>query len=286
VGRWFVLVAVAILPVARVVAEPHDHADSSHEESSVVPDPAERIHSVELDYEIRRDGTVAFEQRFRLGVAGVAIHRGPVLNFLTAFRGPGGLILDNELEILEVTRDGSPEEFRVEPRDGFTTVFVGSPGRDLEPRIHEYRVRGRTQSDWHRSEGEFAAVFDLVGPLPRLPIEALTARIRLPEDIGISQYTSSVTGVIDPVAEKRGPAVESGVADGVLTVRSTAALGPDRSFFVNLTWPSATFATKSQWLKVMRQHPKLPLAGFSAFLLLWVLVRLVKTMFRHTHAAS
>lgn len=286
VGIALALVAATALPVMRAAEdhdEDHDHAGETPE---VAPDPAERIHSVELAYEIRRDGTVEFEQRFRLGVAGVAIRRGPVLNYLTVFEGPGGLILDNELEILEVTRDGSPEVFRAEPRDGFTTLFIGASDRDLEHRIHEYRVRGRTQSDWRQGEGEFSTVFDLVGPLPRLPIEALTTTIRLPEGVEVSQYTPSVTGVADPVAARRGPAFESGFADGVLTVRATAALGADRSFFVNLSWPSATFATKSQWLKVMRQHPKIPLTGFSAFLLLWALLLLVKRIVQRVPAGT
>lgn len=279
-----VSLAAAALPWMRAEEEHDPSHDHPHVENEVAPDPAERIHSVEISYEIRRDGTVEFEQCFRLGVAGVAIRRGPVLNYLTVFQGPGGLVLDNELEILDVVRDGSPEVFLAEPKDGFTTLFIGASDRDLEHRVHEYRVRGRTQSDWRQGEGEFSAVFDLVGPLPRLPIEALTATIRLPEGVEVSQYTPSATGVVDAVAARRGPAFESGFADGVLTVRATAALGADRSFFVNLSWPSATFATKSQWLKVMRQHPKIPLAGFSALLLLWALLLLVKQIARRVPA--
>ncbi len=245
--------------------------------------PDERLHSLEADYEIRRDGTVAFEQRFRLGVAGSMIRRGPILNYLTVFSGPGGLILDNELEVAEVLRDGEPEPFRVERGEGFLSLYVGSAERELEHRVHDYAIRGSMRADWRRGEGEFSTIFDLVGPLPRLPLDAASATIRLPEGVAFSRFTPSATGV-DPAAERHGPAVAAEAAGNVLSVRSTTPMGEDRTFFVNLAWPSAGFAMKSQWLQVMRQHPRLPLAGFSSILLAWALGVLVIRMVRKRRA--
>ncbi len=264
VGIALALVAAAALPVMRAAEDHDEDHDHAGETPAVAPDPAERIHSVEVAYEIRRDGTVEFEQRFRLGVAGVAIRRGPVLNYLTVFEGPGGLILDNELEILEVTAMDRPKSSVPSRAMVFTTLFIGASDRDLEHRIHEYRSVDAPSRTGGRAKENSPPSSTSVGPLPRLPIEALTATIRLPEGVEVSQYTPSVTGVADPVAARRGPAFESGFADGVLTVRATAALGADRSFFVNLSGPSATFATKSQWLKVMPTSEDSP-HGFSAF---------------------
>ena len=253
----------------------HDHSPSS----AVAPDPKERIHTLDVAYEIKRDGTVTFEQRFRLGVAGVAIKRGPVLNYLTVFQGPAGLILDSELVILAVLRDGQPEPFRVDRNAGFVSLYLGSADHELDLRDHDYIVRGRMEADWIKGEGEFSTVFDLVGSLPTLPIDAVVATVKFPDGVPLSRYTPAVTGVVAG-AEQSGPAYEAGFADNVLTVRTTAPLQIDRSFFLNLTWPSAGFATQSQWLKVMRQHPRLPLAGFSAILLTWALVLLVLRFLR------
>ncbi len=242
-------------------------------------DPAERIHSLEVEYEIRRDGTVVFEQRFLLGVAGAAIRRGPLLSYLTVFQGPGGLILDNELEILDVRRDGEPEPFHVKRGEGFLSLYVGEPDRLLEHRDHRYLVRGRMEADWRRGEGEFSTAFDVVGSLPTLPIDEASVVVRLPEGVAPSRFTPSVSGV-DPAAERNGPAWNMREEGRATVVRTTAAMGRNRSFFVNLAWPSETFATKSHWLKVMRQHPRLPLAGFSAILLVWALLLLVRRVVR------
>jgi len=265
------------LPLGAAVEEDHDH---DHPETArVTADPAERIHSLEVDYEIHRDGVVTFEQRFQLGVAGVAIRRGPVLNYLTVFQGPGGLVLDTELEILEVTRDGAPEPFRADHKSGFVTLFIGSEAHDLEHRSHDYVIKGRMREDWRRDEDEFSAVIDLVGALPTLPIDAAVATVRLPEGVPVLRYTPALTGV-DPEAERHGPAWRADAAGNRIRVEATAPMGENRSFFLNLAWPSATFATKSQWMLVMKQHPRLPLAAFSGLVLCWALLILVRRAMR------
>lgn len=261
--------------LSAAVEEAHDH--DHPEVSSVAPDPAERIHAFEVDYEIHRDGLVTFEQRFRLGVAGVAIRRGPVLNFLTVFQGPAGLILDTELEIVAVTRDGAPEPFRADRKSGFVTLFIGEADRDLEHREHQYVIQGRMREDWRREEGEFSAVIDLVGALPTLPVDAAVATVRLPEGVPVLRYTPSLTGV-DPEAERHGPAWRAEAAGNRLRVEATAPIGENRSFYLNLAWSSATFATKSQWMLVMKQHPRLPLAALSGLALCWALLLLVRRM--------
>lgn len=275
-GYPSILLAIALALPAGADDE-HDHG--AVESGRVPPDPSERIYSLELDYEIHRDGIVTFEQRFQIGVAGAAIRRGPVLQFLTVFQGPAGLILDNELEILEVTRDGAPEPFRADSKPGFVTLFLGSEDRDLEYRRHDYVVRGRMREDWRRGEDEFSAVIDLAGSLPALPIETAVATVRLPEGVPVLRHTPSVTGAASD-AEAHGPAFRTEAQGNRIRVETTAPLGEIRSFFLNLAWPSATFATKSQWLQVMRQHPRLPLAAFSGLLLAWALVLLLRRVVR------
>ena len=277
--RLLCLALVLTLPsfLQAAVEEAHDHDHPGT--SSITPDPAERIHAFEVDYEIHRDGFVTFEQRFRLGVAGVAIRRGPVLNFLTVFQGPGGLMLDTELEILAVTRDGAPETFHADRKSGFVSLYIGAADRDLEHREHDYVVKGRLREDWRRGEGEFSAVIDLAGALPALPIDAAVATVRLPEGVPVLRYTPSLTGV-DPEAERHGPAWRAEAAGNRLRVEATAPMGENRSFYLNLAWPSATFATKSQWMLVMKQHPRLPLAALSGLALCWALLLLVRRMVR------
>jgi hypothetical protein len=232
----------------------------------------ERISGLNLDVDFGRDGVVSTTQTFTLGVAGEVIHRGPLLNYLTAFQGPGGLILINDLEVVRVLRDGKPEPFRVEKGSGFVSLYIGSSEKELEHGDYHYLVEYRSASDWRQRGREFSGVIDVSGPLPVLPIDDATVRVRLPKGVGFTDLSCSVNGF-----ETGGddPGYESIFKGGEIIVKTSRALSENRSFFINLTWPSGTFSNQSQWLKVMKQHPRIPLCVFSSILLLWALVTLL-----------
>lgn len=239
------------------------------------PDSGEHFHDLEVDYQFHRDGRIDFEQRFRLEVAGQSIQRGPLLNYLTVLRGPGGLVLDKELEILEVNRDGAEEPYHMKLGEGFVTLYIGESEHLLEHRVHHYRVRGRMEGDWRQGRGTYSTSLDITGPLPALPIHEARVRVRLPAGVSFTHHTPSVTGA-EPDPERKGPLWRSRQEEGELIVETTAPLGKQHAFFLNLTWPSESFAGSRHWLKILRQHPRLPLAGFSGILLLWALLQLMR----------
>lgn len=249
-------------------------AGRTEEKTIPVRGENERIRELKIDIEIRREGTIAIEQTFRIGVAGAMIKRGPILSFLTVFQGPGGLTLDKGIEIEKVLKEGTPEPFRVEKRDGFITIYIGSPEIELEHREHTYSVLYRTDADWRQRGGEFSTVIDAVHQFPVLPIDRAEVRIRLPEGVTISKFTPAITG-FEESGDPTDPGFTHDLDGGTLTVRTTRPLGENKTFFLNLAWPSGTFATRSQWLKVMTQHPRIPLAAFSAVLLVWALTAIL-----------
>lgn len=236
------------------------------------PHVHERIRDLTMDVTLGRDGTVSTTQAFTLGVAGIAVRRGPLLNYLTAFQGPGGLILLNELHVERVLKDGEPEPFRVETGDGFVSIYIGSSEKVLEPGEYHYLVEYRSASDWRQSGGTFSAAIDVSGPFPLLPINDSTVHVRLPEGVGFTDLSCSVNGFEMGGTE---PGYESVFKGNEIIVKTTRALSENRNFFINFTWPSGGFSDQSQWIKVMKQHPRIPLCAFSAVLLLWALVTLL-----------
>jgi len=243
-------------------------------EEARVPDTAvagERITDLQAAYLFEREGVIAMQQTFRLRVAGELFKRGPVLNFLTVFPGPAGLILDTGMEIDSVLRDGNAEPYRVEKGNGFLSLLIGSPEVELEHREHTYTVTSRSGADWRQAGGEFAGVVDVTGSFPQVPIDHAEIKLTLPEGVNLVKFSPVVTGF-----EERPGSGNAGF-DAVLqgnsvTLRTTRALGENHSVFLNLTWPSGTFAMQSQWMKVLQQHPRIPLAVLSGVLLLWALV--------------
>jgi len=239
----------------------------------------DRIKELQVRITIARDGSVWISQSFRIGVETGLIKRGPILNYLTAFQGPGGLILDNEWQVLRVLKDGEPEPYHFKNGEGFVTLYVGSPEVELEPRDYSYRIEYRTGADWRKVGGEFSAAIDAAGPLPTLPIDRAEVEVVLPDGVTISKFSPAVSGFEDP-SEALGPGFTLDSEANKVTLTTTRPLGLKRGLFINLVWPSGTFATPSQWMKVMRQHPRIPLSVFSGALLLWALATILLRAYR------
>ncbi|NLT71274.1 MAG: hypothetical protein GXX91_11350 [Verrucomicrobiaceae bacterium] len=244
--------------------------ESPHPETS----SGERVTDLQASYFFEREGTISARRTFRLRVEGEVFTRGPVLHFLTVFPGPAGLILDTGMEIDGVLRDGKPEPYRIEKGDGYLSLWIGSPEVTLEHREHTYTVTSRRRADWRQAGGEFFGGIDATGYLPHVPIDRAEVVVRLPEGVVPAKFSPAVTGFSEP-AGTGDPGFETILRDNHMTVRTTRPLGDHHSVFLNLAWPSRTFASQSLWKEVLLQHPRIPLAAFSGVLLLWALVLLL-----------
>lgn len=230
----------------------------------------DRIRDLKVRIIISRDGSVWISQNFRVRVETGLIKRGPILNYLTAFQGPGGLILDNEMQILRVMRDGKSEPCHFKNGDGFVSLYIGTSEVELEPRDYDYSIEYRTGADWRMDRGEFSASFDAAGPMPALPIDKAEVEVVLPEGVAISKYSPAVSG-FENSDDSDGTGFHLASTGNTVKLITTRPLGLRRGLFINLVWPSETFVSRSHWMKVMKQHPGIPISVFSAVLLLWAL---------------
>lgn len=238
-------------------------------EEILIADP-ESIETVDILIEVLRDGRVRTEHTFGLRVTGRTIRRGPVLNYLTAFRGPGGLILDRGLVVKEVLRNGVPEPFRTINEQGYLQLTIGSSDVFIENKTHEYTIRSTSRGDWRYDDGFAMANLDVLGPLHRYPIDSARVRFRLPDGVALDRHTVALrtaTGRLIPHDVSQ--------TTTELVVEVDESLGSGSAFFINAVWPSAGFTGKSHWLEILKQHPKLPLTAFIALLLICALVILL-----------
>jgi len=210
------------------------------------------------------------EQVFDLEVNGGAVRRGPIFRYLTLFRGPGDLVLENGMDVTEVLRDGEREPFRAVTEDGFLRLTIGSRDHLLKHRTHRYTIRTVAEGDWEHRDGLTSGTFDVLGPLAGYAIDSARVRLRLPDGVRMERYTPAIR-------DSRGHSIDVEVSETSteLVFEAGDALPPKSGFFVNAAWPSAGFATRSHWGLILRQHPKLPLTAFSAALLFAALLLLV-----------
>ncbi|MDF1852560.1 MAG: hypothetical protein P1U85_17105 [Verrucomicrobiales bacterium] len=240
----------------------------------------ESVESIDILIEVLRDGRVRTEHTFGLRVTGKTIQRGPVFHYLTAFRGPGGLVLDRGMEVEEVWRDGEPEPFRAVNEEGRLRLTIGSQDVFLEKKTHEYVIRSVSRGDWRYEGGMTMASIDVLGPLHRYPIDSARVRFRLPDGVELDKHTIALR-----TAPGRLIPFEVSQTTTELVVEAEESLGAGSAFFINAVWPSGGFTEKSHWMQILRQHPKLPLTGFSALLLFVILILLIARLRRPARSA-
>ena len=235
----------------------------------------ERYLSLESVQEVRRDGTILIENRFTVQVDGDRIKRGPRLSFLTAYRGPGNLVLRKRVSDIELFRNGEPEPFHESKGDGHLSIFCGEKNVILEPGVHEYDFRCVVDGDWRIAGGEAVGSFDVSGPFQGFSIESARLILRFPEGIRVKKHAPAVFG------SKGGmPGYEVKESGAELLVSTTSPLAENHSFEVRAIWPAAGFATHSRWGEVLRQHPKLLITALTAAVLFWILAILVVRLVR------
>ncbi len=226
-----------------------------------------RIVSLDVTVDVERDGSMEVRHKFDLQIDGKEIKRGPCLNFVTAYKGPGGLVLDMDMEFLEVLRDGEPEEHHEEVMYGHRSLFCGSAYTTLEPGIYSYEISYRAEGDWIFRGKNSYGIFDITGPFAGLPIDKVRARVQMPEGVRASQFSASLMGNTG-----EGSGFVSVDGGDKLVIETTQPLNRHHGVFMNAVWPAGDFAIRSRWGQVIRQHPRIPISVFVGTALLWALV--------------
>ena len=274
----FLCFATVVVSGANEQTSGHDHAGHDHagHADHGKDTPTERLLDLHVRAEVKRDGSVVVERELSIFVnAESSIQRGPCLNLLTVFEGPGGLILDREMQFTKVLRNGKEEPFLVEQGDGQLQLFCGSHGAILEEGVHRYLVQYTAIGDWVYRSGMAIGAFDVTGPFPGFSIEEASLTVTLPEGERFDRFSPALSGLVD-----EGPAYRADHEGGVIKILSNGPMTTDHVFFLNAVWTTGSFASTSHWLEIMDQHPKLPLAEFSAFLLFAALIGIVARSIR------
>lgn len=233
------------------------------------------VKSLEVSVDVLRDGKVEVEQNFLLSLSGSGIKRGPILSYVTVYQGLGGLILDQKMEVTEVLRNGKPEPFSILRQGGVVQITCGSSDVFLEATEQRYEVRYTRIGDWSFREGMANWAYEITEPFKNYRIEKVKFDLELPEGVELAQFATGLSG-----SEADGPGYQLNESPNGAVIESTAALRPQAFMFMNASWKASSFATQSQWIEVLTQHPKLPLSGFSAIILLSVLILLVRRLIK------
>ncbi len=204
----------------------------------------ERILDFHSEIEIREDGSLIVEERIRVRSEGQNIRRGIYRDFPTRYRTPAGLTRRVGFELLETSRDGQPEQNRVESRGNGLRIYLGRADYLLPPGGHEYRIRYRTTRQIGFFDDHDELYWNVTGNGWSFPIDQASARVTLPAAVPASELRlDGFTGLQGSTERFFTSYIED---ERRVVFETTRELGPREGLTLVLGWPKGLVTPPSE----------------------------------------
>ena len=154
----------------------------------------EQIVSFHSDISVSADGSMEVVETITVDAEGSQIRRGIYRDFPTRYRSTSGYKVNVEFSMLEATRDGSTENFRVEDYQNGVRIYLGQADRFLTPGRYRYTIRYRTRYQLGFFDGYDELYWNVTGNGWGFRIQQASATVRLPaavsqEDLQLDAFT-------------------------------------------------------------------------------------------------
>ena len=230
----------------------------------------ERILDFASDVSIDANGSLLVVETIVVQVEGQQIKRGIFRDFPTRYQNHRGLTVVVPFEVLNVQRDGTAEQYKVEPLDNGMRVRIGNPQQMLPRGPHMYRISYRTGRQLGFFERHDELYWNVTGNGWPFVIDRVSAWVRLPQPVPADKLSAEVyTGP----QGARGRDAKVSVADGEFNFETTRRLAPNEGLTIVAVFPKGIVTPPSAlqrlgWTLVDNTGE---LVGIGALLLLDVL---------------
>lgn len=202
----------------------------------------ERILDFSSSVAIQPDTGLLVTEQILVRSAGDRIRRGIFRDFPTRYGDRTGKSVRVGFDLLEVTRDGQREPFRLQRRANGVRVQIGDADVLLPPGEHRYAIRYRTTRQLGHFDGYDELYWNVTGNGWAFPIDRASATITLPRPVPFGRralYTGA-QGSRDSHARVVAE------APGRIFVQTTAPLGSREGLTVAVAFPTGVVARPSQ----------------------------------------
>jgi len=195
----------------------------------------ERILDYQSDILVHYDGNLVVTETIQVRAEGENIRRGIYRDFPTSYKDRLGNHYRVDLNVLEVRRNGDPEEFHTEQRSNGVRIYIGSQNRMIDNGIHEYQLRYQTSRQLGFFEDFDELYWNVTGNGWMFPIDHASARIELPAPVERADLkTDFYTGA----QGSQGKEARSSITNaGTIMFESTRGLQPYEGMTVVVAWP-------------------------------------------------
>jgi len=208
---------------------------SSRAHAQVSPSTSEEILDYHSDIRVQHDASLLVRESIRVRSAAVNIQHGIYRDFPTRYKDRLGNRYVIHFVVVDVSRDGQPEEFHMEERTNGERIYIGDENVILAPGEYTYALTYTA----NREIGFFAdhdeLYWNVTGTGWAFPIAHATATVTLPENIPASSI--GMDGYTGPQGA-RGKAFASSMGTGpAVSFVCTRPLAAGEGFTLVVTWP-------------------------------------------------
>ena len=194
----------------------------------------ERILDFASDVSIDANGSLLVVETIVVQVEGQQIKRGIFRDFPTRYQNHRGLTVVVPFEVLNVQRDGTAEQYKVEPLNNGMRVRIGNPQQMLPRGPHMYRISYRTGRQLGFFERHDELYWNVTGNGWPFVIDRASAWVRLPQPVPADKLSAEVyTGP----QGARGRDAKVSVADGEFNFETTRRLAPNEGLTIVAAFP-------------------------------------------------
>ena len=207
----------------------------------------ERILDFASDVSIDANGSLLVVETIVVQVEGQQIKRGIFRDFPTRYQNHRGLTVVVPFEVLNVQRDGTAEQYKVEPLDNGMRVRIGNPQQMLPRGPHMYRISYRTGRQLGFFERHDELYWNVTGNGWPFVINRVSAWVRLPQPVPADKLSAEVyTGP----QGARGRDAKVSVADGEFNFETTRRLAPNEGLTIVAAFPKSIVTPPSALQRV------------------------------------
>jgi uncharacterized membrane protein YebE (DUF533 family) len=201
---------------------------------------AERIHHFHADITVLPDGTLEVTETIEVTVTGQRIKHGIYRDFpRITYPWPGVQKLHG-FTVTEATRDGRPEHFRVDLREGalnnMARVSLGSRETQVPAGRQIYTISYRTTRWLAFHDDRDELYWNITGYEWAFPIDKATATLTLPE--GYPAEMLEVDGWTGNARSQAQNWTLVAAGDGRVEVETSTPLGANQGFTLAVVWPA------------------------------------------------
>ena len=208
----------------------------------------EQILSYDAGIEVGADSTVKVSEEIQVESQGIEIRRGIYRDFPTTYRDKKGNRIKVDFTLLEVRRDGLPENYKLESMANGVRIRIGREDVLLSPGRHTYAITYQVKRvlgffpDWDE------LYWNVTGNGWSFPILAASAEIKLPPGVspGAAEIAAYTGYAGDSGSDYRAELTETGVK-----FSASRPLAPKEGLTVVVGWPKGFVRVPGQGQKLL-----------------------------------